>query len=180
MFRIAKHYVKKSWLSEPMDIKRSTKSTAKMLVNFLTFEAVKTIAEQLEETDKLKALWFNQFSTRERLQNGELYIKDLFAVHQEMAFRVMTVREHLANEILDFLPELTRTSIQESNMQLRRQHFEKIMSVQASEGYAECENLEPSLEASSGANLEVPLEVVTNLDSDSVVEGDRPSPQPNQ
>ncbi|MBD2150649.1 chaperonin family protein RbcX [Pseudanabaena sp. FACHB-1277] len=163
-----------------MDIKRSTKSTAKMLVNFLTFEAVKTIAEQLEETDKLKALWFNQFSTRERLQNGELYIKDLFAVHQEMAFRVMTVREHLANEILDFLPELTRTSIQESNMQLRRQHFEKIMSVQASEGYAECENLEPSLEASSGANLEVPLEVVTNLDSDSVVEGDRPSPQPNQ
>nr|AIG20524.1 RbcX [Pseudanabaena galeata CHAB7037] len=163
-----------------MDIKRSTKSTAKMLVNFLTFEAVKTIAEQLEETDKLKALWFNQFSTRERLQNGELYIKDLFAVHQEMAFRVMTVREHLANEILDFLPELTRTSIQESNMQLRRQHFEKIMSVQASEGYAECENLEPSLEAGSETNLEVPLEVVTNLDSDSVVESDRPSPQPNQ
>nr|BBO60655.1 RbcX [Pseudanabaena cinerea NIES-4062]BBO60658.1 RbcX [Pseudanabaena cinerea NIES-4063] len=163
-----------------MDIKRSTKSTAKMLVNFLTFEAVKTIAEQLEETDKLKALWFNQFSTRERLQNGELYIKDLFAVHQEMAFRVMTVREHLANEILDFLPELTRTSIQESNMQLRRQHFEKIMSVQASEGYAECENLEPSLEAGSETNLEVPLEVVTNLDSGSVVEGDRPSPQPNQ
>nr|BBO60649.1 RbcX [Pseudanabaena cinerea Ak1548]BBO60652.1 RbcX [Pseudanabaena cinerea NIES-4065] len=167
-----------------MDIKRSTKSTAKMLVNFLTFEAVKTITEQLEETDKLKALWFNQFSTRERLQNGELYIQDLFAVHQEMAFRVMTVREHLANEILDFLPELTRTSIQESNMQLRRQHFEKIMSVQASEGYAECENLEPNLEttleASSETNLEVPLEVVTNLDSDSVVEGDRPSPQPNQ
>ena len=163
-----------------MDIKRSTKSIAKMLINFLTFEAVKTIAEQLEETDRLKALWFNQFSTRERLQNGELYIKDLFAVHQEMAFRVMTVREHLANEILDFLPELTRTSIQESNMQLRRQHFEKIMSVQASEGYAECENLEPSLEAGSETNLEVPLEVVTNLDSDSVVEGDRTPIQPNQ
>ena len=146
----------------------------------MTFEAVKTIAEQLEETDRLKALWFNQFSTRERLQNGELYIKDLFAVHQEMAFRVMTVREHLANEILDFLPELTLTSIQESNMQLRRQHFEKIMSVQASEGYAECENLEPSLEAGSETNLEVPLEVVTNLDSDSVVEGDRTPIQPNQ
>lgn len=167
-----------------MDIKRSTKSTAKMLINFLTFEAVKTIAEQLEETDRLKALWFNQFSTRERLQNGELYIKDLFEVHQEMAFRVMTVREHLANEILEFLPEMTRTGIQQSNMQLRRQHFEKIMSVQASEGYAECENLESTLEgnfeASSEINLEVPLEVVANLDSDSVAEGDRTSPQPNQ
>ena len=167
---------KKTWLSDPMDIKRSTKSTAKMLINFLTFEAVKTIAEQLEETDKLKALWFNQFSTRERLQNGELYIKDLFAVHQEMAFRVMTVREHLANEILEFLPEMTRTGIQQSNMQLRRQHFEKIMSAPASKGYAECENLEPSSET----NLEVPLEVVANLDPDSIVESDRPSPQPNQ
>lgn len=163
-----------------MDIKRSTKSTAKMLINFLTFEAVKTIAEQLEETDKLKALWFNQFSTRERLQNGELYIKDLFEVHQEMAFRVMTVREHLANEILEFLPEMTRTGIQQSNMQLRRQHFEKIMSVQASEGYAECENLKSSVETSSEDNLEVPLEVVTNSETDSVVEGDRAPTQPNQ
>ena len=158
-----------------MDIKRSTKSTAKMLINFLTFEAVKTIAEQLEETDKLKALWFNQFSTKQRLQNGELYIKDLFGVNQEMAFRVMTVREHLANEILDFIPEMTRTGIQQSNMQLRRQHFEKIMSVQASEGYAECENLESSVEPSAENNLEVPLEVVANLDIDSVVESDRAS-----
>ena len=158
-----------------MDIKRSTKSTAKMLINFLTFEAVKTIAEQLEETDRLKALWFNQFSTRERLQNGELYIKDLFGVNQEMAFRVMTVREHLANEILDFIPEMARTGIQQSNMQLRRQHFEHIMNVPASEGYAECENLESSLKASSETNLEVPLEVVADSDLDSVVESDRAS-----
>jgi hypothetical protein len=162
-----------------MDIKRSTKSTANMLINFLTFEAVKTIAEQLEETDKLKALWFNQFSTKQRLQNGELYIKDLFGVNQEMAFRVMTVREHLANEILDFIPEMTRTGIQQSNMQLRRQHFEHIMNVPASEGYAECENLESSLESiletSSETNLEVPLEVVADSDLDSVVEGDRAS-----
>jgi len=165
-----------------MDIKRSTKSTANMLINFLTFEAVKTIAEQLQETDRLKALWFNQFSTRERLQNGELYIRDLFEVHQEMAFRVMTVREHLANEILEFLPEMTRTGIQQSNMQLRRQHFERIMSVQASEGYAECENLvsetdtERNLEVSSEDILEVPLEVA----ADSVVDGDRAPTQQNQ
>lgn len=162
-----------------MDIKRSTKSTAKMLINFLTFEAVKTIAEQLEETDRLKALWFNQFSTRERLQNAELYIKDLFQVHQEMAFRVMTVREHLANEILDFLPEMTRTGIQQSNMQLRRQHFEHLMSVQVSEGDAECENLEASLEISSEDNLESPLEISSESDVDLVVDSDRNSPQQN-
>ncbi len=162
-----------------MDIKRSTKSTANMLINFLTFEAVKTIAEHLEETDKLKALWFNQFSTRERLQNGELYIKDLFEVHQEMAFRVMTVREHLANEILDFLPEMTRTGIQQSNMQLRRRHFERIMSVQASEGYAECENLDAAIEPKESIvdpSLGSPLEAV----ADSDVDGDRASMEANQ
>lgn len=162
-----------------MDIKRSTKSTANMLINFLTFEAVKTIAEQLEETDKLKALWFNQFSTRERLQNGELYIKDLFEVHQEMAFRVMTVREHLANEILDFLPEMTRTGIQQSNMQLRRRHFERIMSVQASEGYAECENLDAEIKVQEPipeSSLSSPLEAV----ADSDVDGDHASTEANQ
>ncbi|MFN5303450.1 MAG: chaperonin family protein RbcX [Pseudanabaena sp.] len=173
-----------------MDIKRSTKSTATMLINFLTFEAVKTIGEQLQETDKLKALWFNQFSTRARLQNGEVYIKDLFEVNQEMAFRVMTVREHLANEILEFLPEMTRTGIQQSNMQLRRQHFERIMNVQASEGYAECENLdnkldtgvdeksnpESSLEVSLRNLLEEPLESI----ADSDVDGDRATTQQNQ
>ena len=146
-----------------MDIKRSTKSTANMLINFLTFEAVKTIAEQLQETDKLKALWFNQFSTRERLQNGELYIKELLQVHQDLAFRVMTVRDYLANEILDFLPEMTRTGIQQSNMQLRCQHLERMMSVQASEGYAECENLDSTLETS----LEITLEARADLDADS-------------
>nr|BBO60676.1 RbcX [Pseudanabaena sp. Ak1315] len=129
-----------------MDIKRSTKSISSMLINFLTYEAVKTVHEQLLETDRLKALWFNQFSTREKIQNGELYIKELLEVHQDLAFRIMTVREHLANEILDFIPEMTRTGIQQSNMQLRCQHLDRIMTTQASEGYAECENLEPELE----------------------------------
>jgi len=83
-----------------------------------------------------------------------------------MAFRVMTVREHLANEILEFLPEMTRTGIQQSNMQLRCQHFEHIMSVQASEGYAECENLDTGVdeksnpESSLEVSLEIPLEAV--------------------
>jgi vacuolar-type H+-ATPase subunit I/STV1 len=133
-----------------MDIKRSTKSISSMLINFLTYEAVKTVYEQLLETDRLKALWFNQFSTREKIQNGELYIKELLEVHQDLAFRVMTVRDHLASEVLDFIPEMTRSGIQQSNMQLRCQHLERMMNVQVSQEYAECEaldsNLEPSLE----------------------------------
>jgi hypothetical protein len=128
-----------------MNIKRTTKSTASMLVNYLTYEAVKTVFEQLQETDLLKAHWFNQFSSREKIQNGDLYIKELLDVHQELAFRVMTVREHLANEILDFLPEMTRAGIQQSNMQLRCQHLDRIMSAEATEGYAECEDIASDL-----------------------------------
>ena len=99
-----------------------------------------------------------------------------------MAFRVMTVREHLANEILDFLPEMTRTGIQQSNMQLRRQHFERIMSVQASEGYAECENLESSLETSlevSSEDTRESPEIIADSDVELDVDCDRNSPQQN-
>jgi hypothetical protein len=137
-----------------MNIKRTTQSTASMLINYLTYEAVKTVYEQLQETDLLKAHWFNQFSSREKIQNGDLYIQELLGAHQELAFRVMTVREHLANEILDFLPEMTRTGIQQSNMQHRCQHLERIMSVQATEGYAECESLEPDLNIAPSVELD--------------------------
>ncbi|MEE3717793.1 chaperonin family protein RbcX [Tumidithrix elongata RA019] len=144
-----------------MNIKRTTKSTASMLINYLTYEAVKTVSEQLQETDLLKAHWFNQFSSREKIQNGDLYIQELLEVHQELAFRVMTVREHLANEILDFLPEMTRTGIQQSNMQHRCQHLERIMSVQATQGYAECEDLATNLDSDSTSDSN------EELDSDS-------------
>ncbi|MFN5726608.1 MAG: chaperonin family protein RbcX, partial [Pseudanabaena sp.] len=90
-----------------------------------------------------------------------------------------TVREHLANEILDFLPEMTRTGIQQSNMQLRRRHFERIMSVQASEGYAECENLDAEIKVQEPipeSSLSSPLEAV----ADSDVDGDHASTEANQ
>jgi len=38
----------------------------------------------------------------------------------------MTVREHLATEVTDFLPEMTRTGVAQANMEHRRQHLERI------------------------------------------------------
>jgi len=38
----------------------------------------------------------------------------------------MTVREHIAQEVTDFLPEMVRANIQQANMEQRRQHLERI------------------------------------------------------
>jgi len=41
------------------------------------------------------------------VQDGEAYLQEL-PENQELAFRIMTVREHLATEVTDFPPEMTR------------------------------------------------------------------------
>ncbi len=38
----------------------------------------------------------------------------------------MTVREHLAEEILDFLPEMVRTGIRQANVEHRRHLLERL------------------------------------------------------
>jgi proteasome assembly chaperone (PAC2) family protein len=38
----------------------------------------------------------------------------------------MTVREHLAENILDVLPEMVRTEIRQANIQQRKRHLERI------------------------------------------------------
>jgi hypothetical protein len=39
---------------------------------------------------------------------------------------LLTVREHLGNEIADYLPELLRTGIQQANLQQRTQQLERM------------------------------------------------------
>lgn len=116
-----------------------------MLVSYLTYEAVRVVYEQLQETNLPKSHWFAQFSGRDKIQNGEQYLEELLEIDQELAFRVMTVREHLANEVLDFLPEMTRAGIHQSAMQHRRRHLEKVMMVPLAEGYADRERLDENL-----------------------------------
>lgn len=109
-----------------MDHKQIAKDTAKVVISYLTYQAVRTVINQLNETDPPRALWLQRFSTKERVQDGELYIRDLFQERQDLAFRILTVREHLANEICEFLPEMVRTGIQQANMQHRRQQLERM------------------------------------------------------
>ncbi len=109
-----------------MDLKQIAKDTTKVVISYLTYQAVRTVIAQLSETDPPRSLWLHTFSTKERIQDGELYIRDLFQAEQSLAFRILTVREHLATEVCEFLPEMVRTGIQESNMQQRRQQLERM------------------------------------------------------
>jgi hypothetical protein len=116
-----------------MDLKRVAKNTAKTLISYLTYQALRIVLDQLGETDPPQALWLHAFSSRNSIQDGEAYIQALLRERQEIAFRIMTVRQHLAEEVVDFLPEMTRTGIQQSNMEYRRQHLERITQLSVSE-----------------------------------------------
>lgn len=115
-----------------MDLKQIAKDTAKTLVSYLTYQSVRTVIAQLSETDPPQAFWLQNFSSREKIQDGEAYLKALFQERQDLAFRILTVREHLAEEIADVLPEMLRTSIHQANMEQRRQQLERMTQLDLS------------------------------------------------
>ena len=116
-----------------MDIKKVAKDTTKVLTSYLTYQAVRTIANQLRETNPGLAIWLNGFSSTGKIQDGEVYLQELFRENQELAFRVLTVRSHLADEIADYLPEMVRAGIQQGNMEHRRQYLERMTQLSGSE-----------------------------------------------
>jgi len=109
-----------------MDLKQVAKDSTQMLTSYLTYQALKIVLGQLSETNPPLAIWLNDFSSKHSIQNGEAYLEALLQVESETALRLMTVRQHLAEEMLEFLPEMVETNIQQSNMGHRRQHLEKL------------------------------------------------------
>jgi hypothetical protein len=123
-----------------MDLKQVAKDTAKVLSSYLTYQAVRIVFTQLSETNPPLAYWLNSFSGKENIQDGEAYLQKLLAEKQDLAFRVMTVREHLAEEVTDFLPEMVRTNIQQSNMEHRRQQLERLTQLTTTDPGSHPEN----------------------------------------
>ncbi|MEN9205391.1 MAG: chaperonin family protein RbcX [Thermostichales cyanobacterium DRC_bins_46] len=109
-----------------MDIKRIAKATTQTLISYLTYQAVRVVIEQLKETDPPRSLWLHQFSSQERIQDGEVYLQALMGSQQELALRIMTVRAHLAEEIREFLPEMLMTEMQAANARHRRSYLERL------------------------------------------------------
>ncbi len=115
-----------------MDLKQIAKDTAKTLISYLTYQAMRTVLAQLGETDPPRAFWLQQFSARQNLQDGEAYLRALLRERPDLAYRIMTVREHIAAEVADYLPEMAKTGIQQANMEHRRDHLERITSATGS------------------------------------------------
>jgi hypothetical protein len=111
-----------------MNIKQIAKDTTKTLQSYLTYQAMRTVYNQLDETNPPLAFWLHNFSSG-KVQNGEAFIEQLFQEKPELALRIMTVREHIAAEVAEYLPEMLQTGIQQSNMEHRRQHLERVTQV---------------------------------------------------
>ena len=107
-----------------MDLKHIAKETTKTVISYLTYQAVRTVLAQLRETNPPLSIWLSEFSSTGKIQDGEAYIRELFQEQPQLGFRILTVREHLANEVCGWLPEMVQMGIQQANMEHRRQQLE--------------------------------------------------------
>ncbi|MDC0832643.1 putative RuBisCo chaperonin RbcX [Geitlerinema sp. FC II] len=106
--------------------KKVANQTAEVLQSYLTYQAVRTIIDQLSETNPSQAIWLSQRSAGNRIQKGDVFLQELMQDNKELVLRILTVRAHLAEEILDFLPEMVRANIANSNTDCRRQILERL------------------------------------------------------
>jgi hypothetical protein len=109
-----------------MDSKQVVKQTARVVQNYLTYQAVCIIIDQLTETNPPLAIRFRQYSSGYNFQEAETYLQELMQENKELALRVMTVREDLAERVLEFLPPMVSANINQDNMEHRRQLLERI------------------------------------------------------
>ncbi|MBV5259780.1 RbcX chaperonin protein [Synechococcus moorigangaii CMS01] len=115
-----------------MEFKQVAKETALTLQSYLTYQAVRLISQQLSETNPGQAIWLAEFSKRYPIQESDLYLEALMAENKELVLRILTVRENLAEGVLEFLPEMVLSQIQQSNGKHRRSLLERLTQVDAS------------------------------------------------
>ncbi len=100
--------------------------TAKVLQSYLTYQAVRTILDQLSETNPTLAIWLSQYTSTHSIQDGEAYIEGLITENKELALRIMTVREYIGEQVLDSLPQMVKTGINKTNTEHRKHLLERL------------------------------------------------------
>jgi hypothetical protein len=118
-----------------MNAKQIARETARTLQNYLTYQAVRTIAAQLRETNPSQAIWLGQYSAG-KMHDGEAYLEGLMLERKDLVLRILTVREEIAESVLEFLPEMVKINIQQANGDRRRQILERLTQVQAAPAIA--------------------------------------------
>jgi hypothetical protein len=106
--------------------KKIAQGTASVLQSYLTYQAVCVIIDQLSETNPTQAIWLRQYVSSHNIQQGEAFVSGLMTDNKELVLRILTVREHLAEEILEFLPDMVRAQMGQANMEHRRQLLERL------------------------------------------------------
>jgi hypothetical protein len=109
-----------------MQTKQVAQATAKVLQSYLTYQALQTIRHELSETNPPLGIWLAHYAASHNIQDGEAFIEGLLGENKELVLRILTVREHLAEQVLDFLPEMVRSGISQSNMEHRRHLLERL------------------------------------------------------
>lgn len=110
---------------QPKDI---AKDTAKVVQNYLTFKAVQLVISQLAETNPQESIWLRQYSSGGKLRDAEAYLKGIMSEPRgkELALRIMLVRDNIAEQTLEFLPEIVATGIKSDNLLHRRHLLERL------------------------------------------------------
>lgn len=110
---------------QPKDI---AKDTAKVIQNYLTYKAVMLIIEQLAETNPGEAIWLRQYSSGGKLRDAEAYIDGIMSEPRgkDFALRIMTVRGSMAEEIMEFIPEMVTSRLKQDNLIHRRHLLERL------------------------------------------------------
>lgn len=113
-----------------MNPKQIAYDTAKVLQSYLTYQAVRTIIDQLSETNPGQAIWLSHYSDRTKVQDSEAYLEGLMTENKELLLRILIVRQDLAEQVLEFLPEMVLTNICQANMEHRRHLLERLTQSQ--------------------------------------------------
>lgn len=109
-----------------MELRRIARETCDTLVNYLTYQAVRVVLSQVKETNPALYVWLQEFTQDYSFQRSEEYLRALYREKPELALRMMTVRSDLVDDIADALPEMSRSSVEQSNMNLRRHMLEHL------------------------------------------------------
>lgn len=110
---------------QPKDI---AKDTAAVVQNYLTYKAVMLVIDQLAETNPGEAIWLRQYSSGGKLRDAESYLEEIMSEPRgkELLLRIMTVRDSIAEQTLEFLPEMVISSIKKDNLTHRRHLLERL------------------------------------------------------
>ncbi len=132
-----------------MEFKKIAQETAKTLRSYLTYQAICLISQQLSETNPGQAIWLGDFSKRHSIQDSDRYLEAMLLENKEIVLRILTVRENLAEQILEFLPEMVLSQIKQSNSDHRRSLLERLTQIDIASTDSAQPKIEPDTSESS-------------------------------